>query len=170
MKVFPIARLPNDGVGYSSRFDSGHEGIDIFAALGTPVVAVADGVAWSAVEPRGGNAVYLREADGTQYYYAHLDAFAEQLSKLGSEVQVKAGEVIGTVGATGNASGKAPHIHFEMRPQGGAKVDPFWALQAAEDVQQIVPSLSTSVRSSSGGGGGWLLLLLLLFGAKRVFR
>lgn len=169
MQVFPVARSPGVPVDYASRFDSGHEGIDIFAPEGTPLVAVADGVAWSAVEQRGGNAVYLEEPDGTRYYYAHLAAFADKLATPGKRVQVSAGEPIGVLGTTGNAAGRDPHLHFEMRPQGGAKVDPYYALQFAEPVQQIVKVDSPAPKRSSGGGG--LLLLLLLFAAgKKLFR
>lgn len=119
MKTFPIPR--DVRADFASRFDSTHEGIDIFAAHGSPVLAVADGRVRFEVEPKGGNVAYLTEPNGNRYYYAHLDRFEGQgLPRL-----VRAGDVIGYVGTTGNAQGREPHVHFEYRPLGGAKVDPF---------------------------------------------
>ena len=74
MKAFPI----EGPVAFSQLFHPGHQGIDIFAPQGTPVVAVANGMIRFQVEPKGGNAAYLVEPDGTQYYYAHLSKFGPQ--------------------------------------------------------------------------------------------
>jgi murein DD-endopeptidase MepM/ murein hydrolase activator NlpD len=97
-----------------------HQGNDIFAAFDTPVRAPFDGVVTYQAEVVGGNAAYLRTADGTYYYMAHLDAFGPQPS--GSAVHQ--GDVVGYVGDTGNAKGGAPHVHFEVHPGGGAAVNP----------------------------------------------
>jgi peptidoglycan LD-endopeptidase LytH len=94
---------PRDGGARS------HKGVDIFAPRGTPVVAVANGVI-TAVENTavGGRVVWQRDDErGLMYYYAHLD---EQLTAEGR--RVSAGDTIGRVGNTGNASGGSTHLHF----------------------------------------------------------
>jgi len=108
-----------------------HEGIDIFAATGQYVYAVADGVltrrAWDQPGLRAGNAWWLRTADGSaSFFYAHLSAFAPDL-EVGSKV--KAGQIIGFVGQTGNALG--PHLHFEIHPGGGRAINPYESVKAA---------------------------------------
>ncbi len=95
-----------------------HQGVDMIAETGVPLVAVVDGVAQAKINTLGGNTVALTGADGTRYYYAHLSTWAN----LGP---VTAGTVIGYVGATGNAQWSVPHLHFEIHPGGGAAVNPF---------------------------------------------
>jgi murein DD-endopeptidase MepM/ murein hydrolase activator NlpD len=100
-----------------------HEGTDVFAPRGTPVIASSNGVVtlmWSGSGP-GGTSLRLTAADGTYYYYAHLDRFAPRLHMSQRAV---AGEVLGFVGTTGNAEGGLPHLHFEIHPYGGAAVPP----------------------------------------------
>jgi hypothetical protein len=91
-----------------------HHGDDIFAPLGAPILACADGtvfsVGWQEV---GGNRFWLRDSEGNQFYYAHLSAFSP-LAKNGA--QVNAGDVVGFVGNTGDAAGTPPHLHFEIHP------------------------------------------------------
>jgi Peptidase family M23 len=91
-----------------------HHGNDVFAPLGTPVLAVADGtlflVGWNTV---GGNRLWLRDLQGNEFYYAHLSAYSP-LARAGAHVH--AGDVIGFVGATGDAVGTPPHLHFEAHP------------------------------------------------------
>jgi murein DD-endopeptidase MepM/ murein hydrolase activator NlpD len=91
-----------------------HQGNDIMAAYGTPIVAPFDGRAETASNELGGLAVKVFGARG-YVYNAHLERFG----KLGA---VQAGDVIGYVGATGDAGG--PHDHFEWHPGNGAAVDP----------------------------------------------
>jgi murein DD-endopeptidase MepM/ murein hydrolase activator NlpD len=100
-----------------------HEGTDIFAERGTPVIASSDGVITSMVSDThtAGNGIRLTAADGSYYYYSHLDQFALGLSQGD---RVGSGDVIGFVGATGNAEGGLPHLHFEIHPNGGAAVPP----------------------------------------------
>ncbi|MFO7780399.1 MAG: M23 family metallopeptidase [Spirochaetia bacterium] len=101
-----------------------HHGVDIFAPRGTPVLATGDAtVTRVGRRDRGGNVIVLRDEDrGIMLYYAHLE---EQLVRRGQEV--KAGDVIGTVGNTGNARTTPPHLHIGIY-QGGWRrpVDP-WA-------------------------------------------
>jgi murein DD-endopeptidase MepM/ murein hydrolase activator NlpD len=91
-----------------------HHGADIFAPVGAPILAVAAGtlfsVGWNDL---GGYRLWLRDRDGNEFYYAHLSAFST-LAVDGAEV--KAGDVIGFVGATGDAEGTSPHLHFEIHP------------------------------------------------------
>lgn len=98
-----------------------HEGNDLFAARGTPVVAVIGGTAQQTTGPIGGRQVKLLGDDGATYYYTHLDRF-------GAAGRVAAGTVLGTVGSTGNAAGSSPHLHFEMHPGGAAAVNPYPAI------------------------------------------
>lgn len=107
---------------YVPRFHF-HEGTDIFAPKGTPVIASEDGQIVNLVSNSmiGGNSLRVTTSDSTFYYYSHLDGFAPFLAN-GS--MVRAGEVIGYVGNTGNAEGTLPHLHFEIHPQGGHAVPP----------------------------------------------
>ncbi|HXF38014.1 MAG TPA: peptidoglycan DD-metalloendopeptidase family protein [Actinomycetota bacterium] len=93
-----------------------HQGNDIFAPAGTPIVAPFDGVAVKAENELGGLAVKVIGEFG-YVYNAHLSRYG----KLGP---VETGDVIGYVGTTGNARGTSPHDHFEWHPNGGPAVDP----------------------------------------------
>lgn len=107
-----------------------HEGTDVMAARGTPLLAVEDGrVASTSSHHLGGIGVTMRGASGLEYYYAHLAARAEGIS-VGSSVT--AGEVIGFVGTTGNAVGA--HLHFEIHDR-GRPVNPYPILRVAWDWQ-----------------------------------
>ncbi len=91
-----------------------HHGEDIFSPLGTPLLAVADGtifsVGWNDI---GGWRVWLRDRAGNEFYYAHLSAYSP-LAVNGR--QVKAGDVIGFMGKTGDAEFSPVHLHFEIHP------------------------------------------------------
>lgn len=91
-----------------------HHGADIFAPLGAPILAVADGtvfsVGWNKV---GGYRFWLRDHEGNEFYYAHLSAFSPAAV---NGTEVKAGTVIGFVGNTGDAEGTPYHLHFEIHP------------------------------------------------------
>jgi murein DD-endopeptidase MepM/ murein hydrolase activator NlpD len=102
-------RAPRAGVGW-------HHGEDIFAPLGAPLLAVADGTVFSVGwNDRGGYRLWLRDRQGNQFYYAHLSAFSP-LAVDGNEV--RAGAVIGFLGNTGDAQGTPYHLHFEIHPVG----------------------------------------------------
>ena len=90
-----------------------HQGIDIFAAQGTPVVAVAPGRVEHYNNDLGGLSYRLYADDGTFYYGTHLAAYENQ--GMG---RVEAGTVIGYVGRTGNAATTPPHLHWEIHPGG----------------------------------------------------
>ncbi|WP_101926294.1 MULTISPECIES: M23 family metallopeptidase [Luteimonas] len=90
-----------------------HEALDIMAPAGTPVVAIADGTIEKLFDSeRGGLTIYQFEPSGRfAYYYAHLQAYAPGLAE---GAQVRQGDVLGTVGSTGNADPAAPHLHFAI--------------------------------------------------------
>lgn len=98
-----------------------HEGNDIFAARGTPVIAVTDGrVSSTGNRGLGGKQVWLRDGLlGKSLYYAHLDSIAVSTGK-----SVKIGDTLGFVGNTGNAKTTAPHLHFGIYKGYQGAIDP----------------------------------------------
>lgn len=128
IRVFPVAAEGHPHFTddfFVMRAGKRHGGIDIFADKGTPIVAVDDGALEFREDPLGGHAFYLHASDGAVYYGAHLDAYEGP-----SPRNAVAGEVLGYVGQTGNASSTSPHLHFELHPSGGIGVDPFGQLSA----------------------------------------
>lgn len=88
-----------------------HKGIDIFARPGKPVLAAVSGlVLASGNNEMGSNYTLVLGAKWRLYYYAHL-----QKSTVKALQPIRQGQVIGAVGNTGNAQGKAPHLHFAIR-------------------------------------------------------
>jgi murein DD-endopeptidase MepM/ murein hydrolase activator NlpD len=99
-----------------------HMGVDMFAAEGTPLVAVTDGVILrKQSSPAGGLGVWLRGSNSTVYYYAHLSSYAS----ISPGQKIGAGTRVGSVGSTGNAAGGPPHLHFEVQPGGGSPINPY---------------------------------------------
>ena len=91
-----------------------HDAIDIMAPRGTPVLAAAAGTIEALhLSAAGGLTIYLR-CDDRRFvlYYAHLDGYA---AGLAAGQHVSQGQVIGTVGFSGNASETAPHLHFAVQ-------------------------------------------------------
>ncbi len=139
--------LPVQGVGVDQLHDTFtdargegrvHDAIDIMAAAGTPVLAVADGKVEKLFDSaRGGLTLYQFEPTGRlAYYYAHLQRYADGLAE-GQDV--RRGQVIGYVGSTGNASADAPHLHFAIFVLGperhwweGAAVNPYPILRGEQ--------------------------------------
>jgi murein DD-endopeptidase MepM/ murein hydrolase activator NlpD len=92
-----------------------HSGIDLAAARGTPVMATLPGIVTVIVSPTGyGLHVVIDHGGGLTSLYGHLDTVV-----VASGDAVAAGQVIGTAGSTGNATG--PHLHFEIRRDGIAE-------------------------------------------------
>lgn len=156
---FPVAGKGNKDAQsfWGAARDSGarrHEGVDIFAARGTPVVAVTDGyITRTGNSGLGGKQVWQRDGIfGYSYYYAHLDSIIATDGR-----QVKAGDTLGLVGSTGNAEGGAPHLHFGIYGSGGA-VDPFPFIRQRSETKAAAaarPSGSvvkpgTNIRSGPG--------------------
>jgi len=117
--VFPLAANVWVGDTYGAdRSDvpgGWHHGDDIFVPIGTPVVAVADGtlnrVGWNKT---GGWRLWVRDNVGDQFYYAHLSGYTPLALEQGS---VRAGDVLGFVGDSGDAITTPPHLHFEVHPR-----------------------------------------------------
>lgn len=117
-----------------------HEGIDIFAKKGTPVIASAEGYISAVNENKlGGKVVWLADEKRRQtLYYAHLDS---QLVRSGQRVRV--GDTIGLVGNTGNARTTAPHLHFGIYRFSRGAFDPLPSVQmAAGSPQPVVADMS----------------------------
>ncbi len=167
LKVFPVdpAGKPtvSDDFG-KPRGDKGersHQGNDIFAPSGTPVLAVDEGKVTHRTNKLGGTVAFLHANDGTRYYYAHLSGYE------GPPRKVKAGEVIGFVGNSGNAASTAPHLHFEVSPSGNGKdnINPFPLLQdvAITATPSGVPPKARPRLSLSFDGLGTLVIVGLAF-------
>ncbi len=151
--VFPVHGTSNfiDDYGAPRASTGWHHGVDIFAPTGTPVLAVADGVLSKVGLNRlGGNRLWLADAAGNEFYYAHLSAFAP--AAVGG-AQVSAGQVIGFVGNSGEALTTPSHLHLQVHPGGGDSINPYpfliaWkrrgdiplAFRAAADSSNAVPA------------------------------
>ncbi len=108
--------------GQYGLWASSHTGLDFAAPSGTPIVAMANGVISSVgYDGSYGNKTVITLEDGTELWYAHQTSY---IVSVGQEV--RAGEVVGYVGSTGNSTGS--HLHLEVRPGGGDPVDPYTAL------------------------------------------
>jgi len=99
----------------------GHTGVDMVAAMGTPLVAIENGTIWS---PNwhwaGGHGLYLRGDSGDIYYYAHLQGYA---GGIVDGARVGVGQVVGYNGNSGNAA--VPHLHLAYQPGGGPLTNPY---------------------------------------------
>ena len=101
-----------------------HQGVDMRAARGTPLVAIYDSRVWrtNPVDTGlGGITVWLERPNGDRFYYAHLHG----LANISVGQQVSEGQLIGYVGSTGNADDAWPHLHFEFHPAGRGPVNPY---------------------------------------------
>ncbi|MDQ3646646.1 MAG: peptidoglycan DD-metalloendopeptidase family protein [Actinomycetota bacterium] len=96
-----------------------HQGVDMMAGYGTPVVAITSGtITYAAYDGSGGNMIFMTGDDGHAYWYMHNQ------QNLVTSGRVAVGQQIATVGDTGNAEG-SPHVHFEYHPGGGSAVNPY---------------------------------------------
>ena len=122
IQVFPVqGRCSFTNTWQESRGSRRHEGVDIIAPRGNLIYAVVDGTITKVYNNASltGNGVRLTTADGTYFFYAHLDTIAPNIVP---GTVVKAGQILGTNGSTGNTT--TPHLHFEVHPRGGAAIDP----------------------------------------------
>jgi murein DD-endopeptidase MepM/ murein hydrolase activator NlpD len=152
-RVLPVlgAEPPADTFGALRGDVAGdwHHGDDLFAPVGTPVLAAADGVVFSVGwNPLGGWRLWLRDGEGNEFYYAHLSGY----SSFGVDgAVVHAGDVLGFVGRSGDAEGTPPHLHFEIHPASlvdlgyDGAVDPTGYLREWRRVTRIAPQAA----------GGW---------------
>ncbi len=153
---YTCAPHPGSSPDNSDFLGGDHYGNDIFAAKGTPVVSPVNGTVikagWNTV---GGLRVTVQDGCGWSYYHAHLDSI---VGGIAVGTPVKAGQHIGNVGNTGNASGTSPHLHFSVYPgvyESG--IDPFPLLQAVDSTacgQQCKPHCEGSKIISGDCGAG----------------
>jgi murein DD-endopeptidase MepM/ murein hydrolase activator NlpD len=140
LSVFPVRGRTDEAVGsfWGMARDEGarrHEGIDIFAPKGTPVVAATAGyITRTGETPRGGRVVWLAADGGNHLYYAHLD---RQLVQPGQRVQ--AGDTLGLVGNTGNARTTPSHLHFGVYRAGQGATDPLPFVRRADKLPASPP-------------------------------
>ncbi|MGW2644781.1 M23 family metallopeptidase [Streptomyces sp. NPDC001393] len=123
-RLRPKFVLPVTQKGLSAYFGqagvnwmSVHTGIDFPVAYGTTVMAATDGTVTTKWNSAYGNMMIVTAKDGTQTWYCHLSSY-----RVASGTVVKAGDPIAYSGNSGNSTG--PHLHFEVRPAGGAAIDP----------------------------------------------
>jgi murein DD-endopeptidase MepM/ murein hydrolase activator NlpD len=124
----------------AARADTGvHEGNDVFAPFGAPVLAVADGTVHRVgTLSISGNRLWLHTKAGDAFFYAHLSAFSPDAE---NGRKVKAGTVLGYTGNTGDAEPTPPHVHFEIHPGGEAEdaIDPHAILLAWQEHRDVAP-------------------------------
>ncbi|MEU9990493.1 M23 family metallopeptidase [Streptomyces sp. NPDC007971] len=123
-RMRPKFVLPVTQKGLSAYFGqagvnwmSVHTGIDFPVSYGTTVMAATDGVVSTKWNSAYGNMLILTAKDGTETWYCHLSSY-----RVASGTTVKAGQPVAYSGNSGNSTG--PHLHFEVRPAGGAAIDP----------------------------------------------
>jgi len=165
-RVFPVHAdsPPSDTFGALRGDAPGawHHGDDLFAPIGTPVLACADGVVFSVGWNRlGGWRLWLLDGEGNEFYYAHLSGY----SAFGVDgAVVHAGDVLGFVGDTGDAKGTPPHLHFEVHPvallglgyDGAVDPDPY--LRSWRRVGAIPPAARAGWSPGSTAEPGAVLL------------
>ena len=142
---FPVAEGQNSNIQsyWGAARDGGarsHEGIDIFAQRGTPVLAATNGrIGFTGEKGLGGKQVWLRDTKrGQSLYYAHLDSIAK------TSGSVKTGDTLGFVGNTGNARTTPPHLHFGIYKRGA--INPLYFVKQAEEFK---PKLSKFDKKST---------------------
>ena len=151
----PVAFIDTFGAPRSD--ETYHHGDDLFGQLGQPIIAVADGTLFNVgFEKIGGYRLWLLDKKGNQFYYAHLSAYS---TRAVNGAHVRAGQVIGFMGNTGDAEGTPVHLHFEIHPvsllylgQDGA-VDPTPYLKAWKHQKDLPFPVSASFVAALPGGG-----------------
>lgn len=120
-------RAVRDTFGAPRPGDRKHQGVDIFAPRGAPVVSTTRGiVSRIGANSLGGTVVWVLGPGGDRHYYAHLNSVAN----IRSGQRVAAGDVLGSVGNTGNAMGTPPHLHYGIYRSAGGAINPFPLLTA----------------------------------------
>lgn len=151
--IFPVVgeNRYSDTFGAPRGGGRSHQGVDIMAEKMVPVVAVADGTVGWMHDERGGKccAMELRHDDGWESWYIHLNndtpgtddgqgwGFADGITY---GTHVRAGQLIGWVGDSGNAENTGPHLHFELHDPSGAVVNPTPHVDAAFRLDQPLPA------------------------------
>lgn len=135
--LFPVVNGDNSDIGsyWGDIRDGGsrnHQGIDIFAEKGTPVIAATSGrVGFTGEKGLGGKQVWLRDSKRRlSLYYAHLDSIKPGLKR------VQAGDTLGFVGNTGNARTTPPHLHFGIYKRRYGALDPLGFVYQTEELEK----------------------------------
>lgn len=145
MERFPVQGLCFYGDTWGAARGGGrrHQGVDIIAAEGKLLYAVADGeiskMYWDQPGSLPGNGLRVAQPNGTYFTYLHMFGFAPGI-EVGTKV--KAGDVIGFVGNTGSSS--TAHVHLEARPNGGAAVNPYPLVKAIDGCSNTKPQYQSS--------------------------
>ena len=140
ISVFPVQGLCSyENTWHAPRGTNRlHLGVDIIAKEGNLLYAVADGTITkmytSGTDKLAGNGVRLTKADGTYFFYGHMLRVADGIA-IGTPV--KAGQVIGYVGKTGDTN--TPHLHLEVHPLGGEAIDPTSVVAAVDGCRNTAP-------------------------------
>ncbi|MGI0105399.1 peptidoglycan DD-metalloendopeptidase family protein [Salinimicrobium sp. WS361] len=149
---FPVADKGNTAVQsmWGATRDGGrrsHEGIDIFAPRGTPVVAATSGrVSSTGNKGLGGKQVWLRDSKrGNSLYYAHLDSI---IARPG--MRVKVGDTLGLVGNTGNARTTPPHLHFGVYKGYRGAQDPLPYVFKPSPPNEFIPKFNKAFLRATG--------------------
>ena len=137
--AMPLENVAKSGIADTWQAPRGdgrrHEGQDIFAPRGTPILSATSGYIYKIGENNlGGQTVSVISSGGRVYYYAHLDRYAKGI-EVGDRVNTRS--VLGYVGTTGNAQGTPPHLHFGIYTLTGA-INPLPLL-----TDRVAPSVTT---------------------------
>lgn len=148
--VFPVVGASYFYAGFGGCRDNctrEHQGIDIMTSgwRGLPVVAAKDGTVTAVTYDTGnaGCSVHIRHRDRWETRYLHLNNDVPGTDEIGAPcpapgiepgVEVKAGQIIGYIGDSGNAEARPPHLHFELRTPRGEAVDPYRSLRRADRI------------------------------------
>ncbi len=145
VEVNQLTRNFGDARGGGTRT---HEGLDIMAPMGTPVVSPTDAVVINTGNgPDSGYFVRTANPGGEEFVYMHLKEIAKGIH---NGVLVQRDEVIGFVGNTGNASGGAPHLHFEIRNNGAT--DPYPRLTQVFSIQERMNAVTQALERTTDAG------------------
>jgi hypothetical protein len=165
--IFPVVGKVTyqDDFG-DARGQGAHQGNDIMARRRARIVAAERGrVEFHTTSWRAGCMLYLNGASGTTYLYVHLNNDLTRANdnrgrctlgvayapRLRDGQRVRAGQMIGYVGDSGDADGISPHLHFELHPNGGAAVSPYRWLRAARKVLFAAPGYRKQLRLTLSG-------------------
>ncbi|UCC72591.1 MAG: M23 family metallopeptidase [Gemmatimonadota bacterium] len=167
----PVSRETSKPIFYDSflapRGDAVHHAIDVTCAWGTPVVSPVDGEVptgtwtyrgearpWVGRSERGGYYAWIRDAEGNTHYFAHL----AEPSPLRPGQSVRAGQLVGYCGESGNAHGGCPHLHYQIRDRYNQPINPFPLLRSFFEAGDWAgkPVMSTTTRWLWLGGAGVL--------------
>lgn len=136
-------RAIRDTFGAPRPGDRAHQGVDIFAPRGTPVVSTTRGIVSRIGENSlGGTVVWVLGPGGDRHYYAHLDGVAD----MSTGQRIVPGDVLGSVGTTGNARGTPPHLHYGIYRRASGAINPFPLLMAKPSAREPVLRKRTDAR------------------------